>query len=287
MKCYVWWPAVLLSPAIAFAHSPLPNDWPQWQGPTRDAVSQERGLLKDMAKGRAATRLESYRAGRRRQCPFHRRRADLRHEQSRRRCRRLGPVREGWQETVGDAALARLSRSGCRRARRGRAARRPSTAIGFMPSAWEANWSACRLPTAKSLWQRSLTSDFGGKVPNWSYRESPLVDGAKVICTPGGADATMVALDKMTGKTIWKCAAPGRSDGRLRFGHCHRCAGSARICAAHPRDAHWRRGVGRQIPLEIRPSRQPLGHQLLHAASITTAWCSPPRRMVREAGWRS
>jgi outer membrane protein assembly factor BamB len=60
----------------------------------------------------------------------------------------------------------------------------------------------------KILWQRSLTRDFGGSVPQWSYRESPLVDGEKVICTPGGKDATLVALDKLTGKTIWKSQVP-------------------------------------------------------------------------------
>ena len=62
------------------------------------------------------------------------------------------------------------------------------------------------------VWQRSLTEDFGGRVPNWSYRESPLVDGDKVICTPGGEDATLVALDKLTGKTIWKAQVPSGSD---------------------------------------------------------------------------
>jgi outer membrane protein assembly factor BamB len=61
----------------------------------------------------------------------------------------------------------------------------------------------------KILWQRSLTRDFGGRVPTWSYRESPLVDGEKVVCTPGGEDATLVALDKLTGKTIWKSKLPG------------------------------------------------------------------------------
>ena len=63
------------------------------------------------------------------------------------------------------------------------------------------------------VWQRSLTEDFGGRVPNWSYRESPLVDGDKVICTPGGDDAILVALDKLTGKTIWKAQMPSGSDG--------------------------------------------------------------------------
>ena len=45
-------------------------------------------------------------------------------------------------------------------------------------------------------------------MPTWSYRESPLVDGDKVVCTPGGPDATLVALDKTTGKTIWKSQVP-------------------------------------------------------------------------------
>jgi outer membrane protein assembly factor BamB len=68
------------------------------------------------------------------------------------------------------------------------------------------------------VWQHSLTNDFGGSVPRWSYRESPLVDGDKVIVTPGGADATLVALDKLTGKTIWRSEVPdspsGNSEGR-------------------------------------------------------------------------
>lgn len=59
------------------------------------------------------------------------------------------------------------------------------------------------------IWKRSLKNDFGGSVPIWSYRESPLVDGSRVICTPGGEEATMVALDKLTGNTIWKSQVPG------------------------------------------------------------------------------
>jgi outer membrane protein assembly factor BamB len=69
---------------------------------------------------------------------------------------------------------------------------------------------AClRVKDGKIIWQRSLKLDFGGIVPTWSYRESPLVDGGKVICTPGGEDATLAALDKLTGKTIWKSQVPG------------------------------------------------------------------------------
>ena len=58
-------------------------------------------------------------------------------------------------------------------------------------------------------WKKNIVEEFGGKImTGWKYSESPLVDGNKVICTPGGDDAMMVALNKMNGETIWKCKAP-------------------------------------------------------------------------------
>src|SRR5437764_1236452 len=38
----------------------------------------------------------------------------------------------------------------------------------------------------------------------WGYAESPLVDGDKIVCTPGGNGGAMVALNKMDGKVIWR-----------------------------------------------------------------------------------
>jgi outer membrane protein assembly factor BamB len=46
----------------------------------------------------------------------------------------------------------------------------------------------------------------------WAYAESPLIDGSTVVCTPGGAEATLVALDKSTGAVRWKCALPEADD---------------------------------------------------------------------------
>lgn len=72
---------------------------------------------------------------------------------------------------------------------------------------------ACLQETdGKLVWKRSMTEDFGGVVPAWSYRESPLVDGDKVICTPGSDGAMLVALDKMTGRTVWQTRMPGAAD---------------------------------------------------------------------------
>jgi hypothetical protein len=42
---------------------------------------------------------------------------------------------------------------------------------------------AClQVKDGKILWQRNLQKDFGGGVPTWSYRESPLVDGDTYKC---------------------------------------------------------------------------------------------------------
>jgi len=60
----------------------------------------------------------------------------------------------------------------------------------------------------KLRWQKNLVRDFGGGVPSWGYSESPLVDGEKVIATPGGRSATLVALNKMDGEVIWKAQVP-------------------------------------------------------------------------------
>ena len=61
----------------------------------------------------------------------------------------------------------------------------------------------------KVRWRKSLRADFGGKPGAWAYSESPLVDGDTLVCTPGGTEATMVALNKNTGEVIWKSAIPG------------------------------------------------------------------------------
>jgi outer membrane protein assembly factor BamB len=59
-------------------------------------------------------------------------------------------------------------------------------------------------------WRKSLPRDFGGKKGDgWGYGESVLIEAEKVICTPGGK-TTMAALDKSTGKAIWKAVLPAQ-----------------------------------------------------------------------------
>ncbi|MBP86622.1 MAG: hypothetical protein CMJ64_07900 [Planctomycetaceae bacterium] len=63
------------------------------------------------------------------------------------------------------------------------------------------------------LWRRSFLEDFGGRMMSGrGYGESPLIDGDKLICTPGGPDAMLVALNKRTGELIWRSAIPELGD---------------------------------------------------------------------------
>lgn len=62
--------------------------------------------------------------------------------------------------------------------------------------------------TGALRWRKSLPRDFGAPTPGWQFAESPLVDGDRVVITPGARRAAMVALDKMTGREIWRAAMP-------------------------------------------------------------------------------
>jgi len=57
--------------------------------------------------------------------------------------------------------------------------------------------------TGEKVWQVDTLTKFDGKNIRWGMSGSPLIDGDKVYCTPGGKKGVIVALDKMTGRTIW------------------------------------------------------------------------------------
>ena len=59
--------------------------------------------------------------------------------------------------------------------------------------------------TGKPIWSVNILKKFRGRNTTWGLSESPLIDGGNVICVPGGAGAGVVALDKMTGDTVWVC----------------------------------------------------------------------------------
>jgi len=57
--------------------------------------------------------------------------------------------------------------------------------------------------TGEKIWQVDTLTKFDGKNIRWGMSGSLLIDGRKVYCTPGGRKGVMVALNKMSGQTIW------------------------------------------------------------------------------------
>ncbi len=60
-------------------------------------------------------------------------------------------------------------------------------------------------------WRKNYVEDFGAKRGQWGFCDYPLVDGDRLICAPGGSEASMIALDKHTGDLLWKSAVPPSS----------------------------------------------------------------------------
>lgn len=59
--------------------------------------------------------------------------------------------------------------------------------------------------TGELIWRRSYREDFGAELPTWGFSAAPLVDGERLIVVPAGRpDAKVMALDKATGKEIWR-----------------------------------------------------------------------------------
>ena len=56
--------------------------------------------------------------------------------------------------------------------------------------------------SGKKVWAVNLVSDLGGSIPKWGYSESVLIDGDRLIVTPGGK-SLLVGLDRKTGAKIW------------------------------------------------------------------------------------
>lgn len=65
----------------------------------------------------------------------------------------------------------------------------------------------------KVLWKKNFKQVWNGQMMSgWGYSESPLVDGDRVLCTPGGPAAMIVCLNKVSGKEIWRTAMPYSGD---------------------------------------------------------------------------
>jgi len=64
--------------------------------------------------------------------------------------------------------------------------------------------------TGEKVWNVNVLNKFGGENIRWALAESVLIDGDRLICCPGGRDASVVALDKRTGETVWQTPSTGK-----------------------------------------------------------------------------
>ena len=61
----------------------------------------------------------------------------------------------------------------------------------------------------QKIWSINLLKKFNAKNISWGMTESLLIDGDRVICTPGGPVHNVVALNRFTGETIWTSRGAG------------------------------------------------------------------------------
>lgn len=202
-----------LLPLMAAQSGPSASDWPQFRGPHRNGVSPDTGLLtkwppggpkllweaRGAGKGYASVSVAGGRIFTLGDAPST---ADDRNEY----------VLAFDQATGNQLWKKSVSAPWDRGQPNWQGARSTPTVDGDLVYALSAHGDLWCLEAATGAerWRKSFPKDFNGKKgEGWGYSESVLVDGDKLICTPGGAAATVVALDKKTGSLIWKTPVPG------------------------------------------------------------------------------
>jgi outer membrane protein assembly factor BamB len=181
------------------------DDWPQWRGPQRNGISNEKGLLQEWPSDGPKLVWQAHDIGDGYSTPAVI--ADRMYLVSNK-----GMDDEFVQAlAVKDAQqiwTTRIGKVGPNKGPQYPGARSTPTLDGELLYALgsDGDLACLDVKTGKARWEKNLRTEFGGQPGNWAYAESPLVDGDLVVCTPGGADATLVALDKKTGDVVWKSA---------------------------------------------------------------------------------
>ena len=187
-------------------------DWPQWQGPDRTAHSKETGLLKEWPKDGPplAWKIKGLGGGDSTPSVVAGRIYGMSHRGSDEVVWALSEKdgKEIWGVRIAPAHSLNWPQS-----KEGPSCTPTVDGDRLYVIGLAGNVACLQAADGKVIWQRSIVADFKGRSPMWSFRESPLVDGDKVICTPGGEEITMVALNKLTGETIWKSLVPDRVGG--------------------------------------------------------------------------
>ncbi len=194
---------------VAFTSCSLAADWPQWRGPQRNGISSETGLLTEWPKEgpKLLWKMSDLGQGYSTPSVVGDRIYLLGNDGLENEFVQAMAVEDGkriWRTRLGNVGNPKQDPNFP-------AARSTPTVDGELLYALSSDGDllCVRADTGKAQWQKNLRSEFGGKPGAWAYSESPLIDGNVLVCTPGGAEATLVALNKKTGEQIWKSAIPG------------------------------------------------------------------------------
>jgi outer membrane protein assembly factor BamB len=68
----------------------------------------------------------------------------------------------------------------------------------------EGDLLCCEAASGKIVWKKNLKDAYKTKAALWGYAASPLIDGDKLITLAGGDGSHVVALDKKTGREVWR-----------------------------------------------------------------------------------
>jgi outer membrane protein assembly factor BamB len=178
------------------------GDWPQWRGANHDGISTETGLLKEWPQGgpKLAWKVHGLGAGYSSVSIFGNRiyTAGDKGDQSFVQALNLDDGKPVWSAKLGKAGLL-----GNPEFEGPRATPTTDGAQVVAVSQW-GDLVCFQTDTGKELWRKDYVRDFGGERPDWGYAESPLIDGDKVVITPGGSGGALVALNKQTGAVLWR-----------------------------------------------------------------------------------
>lgn len=179
---------------------PSAADWPQWRGPARDGISKDTGLLAQWPQAGPPLAWKAAGLGK----GF----SSL--SVSGGKIFTLGD-RDGGQHVIAlsgtDGKVLWMTKVGPVWEDQFAGPRGTPTVSGDRVYAigTEGDLVALDAATGKEVWRKHMERDLGGRVMSiWKWSESPLVDGDRLIVTPGVSDSLMVALDKKTGKEIWR-----------------------------------------------------------------------------------
>lgn len=181
-----------------------PNDWPQWRGEQRDGQSSAEGLLTEWPSGgpRLLWTVKGLGAGYSSLSISGGRIFSLGDIGGAQYliARNLDDGRELWKTRFGPAWSDRYG-----------GPRSTPTVSGnrVYGLGTDSDLICADIADGRIVWRKNLKSDFGGFMSTiWKFSESPLIDGDKVIVTPGANSAALVALDKSSGREIWRTRIP-------------------------------------------------------------------------------